>query len=112
MHITDRNAKKTFVLNEGTEDKVEFDWPVGAYPPGTWGARIYEGLLALRDVVTRSNPQIVPVVDGVALAWIYTSLLSERTRSENDALRKRVDDLQARIDGLESALVRLENPNP
>jgi len=94
MRITDPNEKTTFTLLAHADDKLSFDWPTGACPPGPWGAKVYAALKNLRNVFTQQSPPNVPLVDGILLGWVYTAMETETLRAENDDLRKRVGVLE------------------
>lgn len=94
MFIVDKTGKSVFVLLDGTKEKIEFDWPTGACPPGSWGAKVYQALSKLRGMLSQQSPPMVPLVDGILLGWVYTSLETQRLREQNDELVKRIDKLE------------------
>jgi hypothetical protein len=130
MQVKDINEVREFVLLDGTEDKVEFKWPVGGHPIGAWTAKVDAVLLGLRERFA-ADPRLAPncaMVDGIRLAWCFTALEVERLtakiellsnvlsndaggliadlRAENAELKLAIEVINKKLAGMESTLAQ------
>jgi hypothetical protein len=105
MFVIDATGKTEFVLLAGTEHEVRFDWPTGACPPGTWGEKVYAALAKLRTLLSHQSPQLVPLVDGILLGWVYASIEAQRLRDDNTALEARLKKVEHDLKNVMAAQV-------
>jgi len=101
------HVKTAFPILEGTLDEFRVDWPLADFPFLTWGPTVYEGLQKLRDIFTVKSPPNVTIVDGIMLAWLFTSVQAKALRADNESLTKRVGEFEHRLANLEQTLVSL-----
>lgn len=112
MQFINRDEKQSFEILAGTPETFTVDWPVGAYPLGPWGQKVYEALLVLRNMFTQKAPPNVALVDGVILGWLYQSVEVKALRADNEELRKRLGKLEHDLANVQQTVASLVSNAP
>lgn len=105
-------AKKQFQILEGSLDQFTVDWPLSDFPFATWGPTVYASLQKLRDIFTVKSPPNVAIVDGIMMAWSFTSVQAKALRAENEELRKRVGKLEHDLANVMQTLANRKDGEP